>query len=38
MRLLTVDMSESELAKDSKSLLQILLKDRTTKRNLFLDR
>lgn len=38
MRLLTVDMSESELAKDLKSLLQILLKDRTTKRNLFLER
>ena len=38
MRLLTVDMSELELAKDLKSLLQILLKDRTTKRNLFLER
>lgn len=34
MRLLTVDVSESEIAKDSKSLLQILLKDRTTKRNI----
>lgn len=34
MQLLTVDISESELAKDSKSLLQILLKDRTTKRNI----
>lgn len=34
MRLLTVDVNESEIAKDSKSLLQILLKDRTTKRNI----
>ena len=34
MRLLTVDVSESEIAKDSKSLLQILLRDRTTKRNI----
>lgn len=34
MQLLTVDIRESELAKDSRSLLQILLKDRTTKRNI----
>lgn len=34
MQLRAVDISETELAKDSKSLLQILLKDRTTKRNI----
>ncbi len=34
MQLLTVDVSESELAKDAKALLQILLKDRTTKKNI----
>ena len=34
VQLRAVDISETELAKDSKSLLQILLKDRTTKRNI----
>lgn len=34
MQLRAVDIRETELAKDSKSLLQILLKDRTTKRNI----
>ena len=34
MELFTVDISESGIAKDSMSLLNILLKDRTTKRNI----
>lgn len=34
VQLRAVDIRETELAKDSKSLLQILLKDRTTKRNI----
>ena len=34
MELFTVDVSESGIAKDSMSLLNILLKDRTTKRNI----